>query len=149
MRIQPVIYLTIVKHSDNHKMLAIETKQTFTDASTREKLPEASPKGPGSTHLRVLVGQRSQRALSTQGLASRPPKLDKQQPKPETKTLSKTNSLTHHGPLNALRKTYFHTLKYSHRSLVRKGGGLRTRMPAGSRLLSPCRNSSTTLTHSP
>ena len=135
-----------VKHSDNHKMPAIETKQTSTDATTRDKLPEASPKEPGSTHFRALAGQRSQRTLNTQGLASRPPKLEKQQLKPAKKTLSKEHSITHPRPFTVLRKTYFPTLKYSHRSLGRKGGGLRTRMLAGSCLLNPCRYSSATLT---
>ncbi len=61
-------------------MPAIITKQTFTDANTREKLPEASPEGPGSKHFRELAGLRPFRTLGTQDLASRPPKLENNKP---------------------------------------------------------------------
>jgi hypothetical protein len=69
-----VIYPTKSLHGASHITAAEAIKQTFTNANTREKLPEASPKGPVPTHLNALVGQRSQRTLVTQGLATRPPK---------------------------------------------------------------------------
>ena len=54
-----VIYPTKNLHGANHITAAEAIKQTFTDANTREKLPEASPKGPGPTHLKALAGRRS------------------------------------------------------------------------------------------
>ncbi len=54
-----MIYLTNYSHSTKYKQSEIATEIAITDATTREKLPEASPKGPGKTHLRALAGQRS------------------------------------------------------------------------------------------
>ena len=82
-RIQTVVFRTTESHSVNHKQLETAAKLTFRDATTREKLPEASTKGPGTTHLRALAGQRSnkpKRTLVTQGLASRSPKQEKHNP---------------------------------------------------------------------
>ena len=82
-RIQPVARRTTDPHSVNYKQLETAAEPTFTDAVTREKLPEASPKGPGTTHLRALAGQRTnklKRTLVTQGLASRPQKPKKYNP---------------------------------------------------------------------
>ena len=73
----PVIYLTPATHSINYTQQISDSETTHTDAATREKLPEASPKGPGSKHFMALAGQRILRTLGTQGFASRPPKLDK------------------------------------------------------------------------
>jgi hypothetical protein len=86
-----VIYFTTLLHNDNYKMPAIITKQTLAYANTREKLPEASLEGPGSKNFMALAGLRPFRTLSTQGHASRPPKFEKQQTEPETKTLDKEN----------------------------------------------------------
>ena len=88
-RIHPVIYSTKATHNINCTQLVSATETTTTDANTRENLPEASPKGPGTTHLMALAGQRSritERTLATQGLASRPPQPEYKTPQPEKKT---------------------------------------------------------------
>jgi hypothetical protein len=54
-----VNYLTTESHNVSHKQLETTSELTFIDATTREKLPEASLKGPGPTQLRALAGQRS------------------------------------------------------------------------------------------
>ena len=82
-RMQPGNYLTPETRNVKSTRLATTTELTFTDATTREKLPEASPKGPGPTHIRALAGQRSihtERPLVLQGLASRSPQLEKKTP---------------------------------------------------------------------
>ncbi len=83
-RIQHVIFFTSALHSDSRINKTTYIKQTFAYATTRETLPEASPKGPGTTHLRALASKRTMCTLVTQGLAStrptRPPLLEKQKP---------------------------------------------------------------------
>jgi hypothetical protein len=66
----------------------------FTDANTREKLPEASPKGPSSMHIKALAGKQLLCTLGTQVLASRPPKLDRKQTELEPKIHKKENLTT-------------------------------------------------------
>ena len=76
-------------------------KLTFIDASTREKLPEASPKGSGSKHFKALAGQRSRntkRVLVTQGLASGPPKPENKTPHPKKK--HNKNTIDYTSPSN-------------------------------------------------
>ncbi len=88
----PVIYLTTATHNASSIHKETHTTFTFTDATTREKLPEASPKGPGPTHLRALAGQRTKnikRTLVTQGLATSSPKPKNKQLSPENKTYLK------------------------------------------------------------
>ena len=75
-----VIYFTKTQHNGAHITPANVTKMALTDVNTRENLPEASPKGPGSKLFRALAGQRPLRSLGTQGLASRPPEPDKKNP---------------------------------------------------------------------
>ncbi len=96
-RKQPVIYPTNDSHNVSRKQLETAAELTFTDATTREKLPEVSPKGPGSTHLRALAGQRSnitERTLVTQGLASRSLKSENKQPSTENTTSDKQQLTT-------------------------------------------------------
>ncbi len=85
----PVIYFTKDSHIVSHIQLDTTTEHTLTDANTRDKLPEASPNGPGSKHFKALAGQRILRTLGTQGLASRPPKLDKNKMNPKQKHTTK------------------------------------------------------------
>ena len=70
-RITSVIYFTKAQHDGAHITPANAIKMKFTDATTRENFPEASPKGPGSKHFMALAEQRPFRTLGTQGLASR------------------------------------------------------------------------------
>ena len=87
-RIHPVIYLTPATHYVKRTTLTTATELTSIDASSRGKLPEASPKGPGPTHIRALAGQRSnhkERTLVPQGLASRSPRLEIKNPDQKTK----------------------------------------------------------------
>ena len=44
------------QHNGAHITPVIVIKMTFRDANTREKFPEASPKGPGSKYSRALAG---------------------------------------------------------------------------------------------
>ena len=103
----PVIYLTTATHSVSSLQQENQTEFTFTYANTRDKLPEASPKGPGPTHLRALAGQRKiniKRTLVTQGLASRSPKPDNQQTSPENKTPENKQLTTPHLTYKTLKK---------------------------------------------
>jgi hypothetical protein len=52
-----VIYFTKTQHNGIQITPVAVTKLTFTNATTREKFPEASPKGPGPMHIRALAGQ--------------------------------------------------------------------------------------------
>ncbi len=75
-------------HSASSILKETQTNFTLTNANTREKLPEASPKGPGPTHFRALAGQRSkhtERTLVLQGLASRSTHLEIKNPNQKTK----------------------------------------------------------------
>ena len=86
----PVIYFTNAAHSVSSIQLKNQTEYTFTDANTRDNLPEASPKGPGPTHFRALAGQRinnTKRTLATQGLATRSPNRKNNQTSPEKKPI--------------------------------------------------------------
>ena len=132
------IYFTTTTHNVNRTQLVSATETTSTDATTREKLPEASPKGPGPTHLMALAGQRSnhtERTLVLQGLASRSPKPETKQPSPE-----KTTSYNQQTPLPPLPYLHFKTLNSdmpnsSHRPYIGTSGGRRTPCPKG-----PCQS---------
>jgi hypothetical protein len=56
---QPVIYFTNATHIAIIIQIETLAEFTFTYATTMEKLPEASPHGPGPTHFRALAGQCS------------------------------------------------------------------------------------------
>ena len=130
----PVIYFTNAAHSASSIQLKNQTAYTFTDANTRDKLPEASPKGPGPTHFRALAGQRrktTMRTLVTQGLASRSPKPENKQPSPEKQTYYYQPLIPHHPNGNTLTTLFPNTLNSSHRQYTGKGGGCRT-VQAGS-----------------
>ena len=75
-----VIYLTEILHKIRHITPLKETELTHKDATTKEKFPEASPKGPGLQHFRAIAGQRINRTLGLHGLASRPHKLENLRP---------------------------------------------------------------------
>ena len=130
-RKHPVISFTPTTHSINYTQLVSAAVITVTDATTREKLPEASPKGPGSMHFRALAGQRPKnirRTLVTQGLASR-------SPKPETKQLSPENENFYNQQLTippttclTLQKIPHDPMNSSYRTYTRKRGGRRTRI---------------------
>jgi len=131
-RIQPVARHTTDSHSVEYKQLETAAESTFTDAITRDKLPEASPKGPGTTHLRALAGQRSkitERTLVTQGLASRPPKPKIKQTTPEKTTPEYRKIITQPPPYSTLIKSVFYTRNSPHRSHAENGGGRRTPSP--------------------
>jgi hypothetical protein len=85
-RTPSVKYFTETQHDGAHITPKTVSKTTFIDANTRENFPEALPKGPGSKHFRALAGHRPLRTLGSQGLASRPPKLDNENAKTEKKT---------------------------------------------------------------
>ncbi len=70
-RKQTVIYLTTATHNASSIQKETHIKLTVADATTREKLPEASPKGPGPTHFRTLAGQRSNLTERTLGIRGR------------------------------------------------------------------------------
>ncbi len=132
-RIHPVIYFTPATHCINCTQLASTAETTTTDATTREKLPEASPKGPGPTHIRALAGQRSkhmERTLVTQGLASRSTKLENKQPSPENKTLYNQQLTTPPHTCIPSKKLSFDTRNSPHSMYTRKGGGCRTHRSA-------------------
>ena len=120
----PVIYLTTATHSVSNIQQENQTEFTFTDANTRDKLPEASPKGPGPTHLRALAGQRSKnimRTLVTQGLASRSPKPDNQQTSPENTTPENKQLTAPPLPYKTLiKKTNFRHAEFSTQVIHKK-----------------------------
>ncbi len=128
-RIHPVIYFTTATHSINSAQLFSAAEKTYTDATTREKFPEASPKGPGPTHIRALAGQRSQhkeRTLVTQGLASRSTKVENKQPSPENNAFYNQQKTTPSHTCIPLIKFTPDIRNSPRRRHTRKGGGCRT-----------------------
>ena len=85
-RTPPVIYFSKHQYNGAHITPTAVIQKTFTDANTRKKFPEASPKGPGLKHFMALAGQRTSRTLGIQGLASRPPKSNNKTPPKKNKT---------------------------------------------------------------
>jgi hypothetical protein len=81
-----VIYFTEILHNGRAITPTTEIELPHTDANTREKLPAASPKGPGLQHFRALAEERSSRSLDIHGLASRPPKPKNKTPQAKNKT---------------------------------------------------------------
>ena len=106
----PVIYFTKAAHSASSIHLKNQPEHTFIDANTRDKLPEASPKGPGPTHFRALAGQRlknNTHTLVPQGLASRSPNRKKNQISPENKNYLKQQMKTQSHTCIPQKKTVF------------------------------------------
>ncbi len=105
-----------------------------------KKLPEASPKGPGSKHFRALAGHCSRitkRTLATQGLASRTPLPEQKTPQPEKNT-SEIQQITPLPPnYNILKFLTPDTSKSPNRPLQEKGGGPGTLQTTGSCYVRP------------
>ncbi len=74
------MYFTEILHSIIHITPPKETKPTHKDATTREKFPEESPKGPWLQHFKALAGRRINRTLGLPNLASRPHKPENLRP---------------------------------------------------------------------
>ena len=132
----PVIYFTTATHSVSNIQQENRTVPTFTDATTREKLPEASPKGPGPMHFRALAGQRlkqTQRTLAPQGLASRPPNRKQNQTSPKNKTYLKQIITTLPHTCITLNELLYYTQNSSHRIYTRIGGSRRTQQSGSHR----------------
>ena len=87
-----MIYFTGILHSNKHITPTKETKLRHIDAITREKLPEASPKGPGYNILGRTPGNDHYAPLVYRALRPDHPNQKTKNPKQKQNIrITKTN----------------------------------------------------------